>query len=72
MKKKFDWMDEAKDAIRQYFNDRNAARGRQGKRVVLREKFQELKMNGDMVYTYTYGGETVSLVKGAYSCEIII
>lgn len=70
MEKTYDWMDEAIDAIREYFRNRNEARAQQGKRVYLRKRFVDLLPNGDTVYTITYGGETVTITKTAYSCKV--
>jgi hypothetical protein len=70
MIKKYDWLEDAVQAIREHFKSRNAARAQQGKRVYLRKRFKDLLPNGNMVYTYTYGGETVTLTKEAYCYKV--
>jgi hypothetical protein len=70
MIKTYSWEKEAIEGIRTHFRNRNAARSRQGKRVVLRKRFADLRPDGDMVYTYTYGGETVTMISGAYNVTV--
>lgn len=70
MEKTYDWMEDAIEGIREHFRARNEARAQQGKRVYIRKRFVELLANGDMVYSVTYGGETVTLTNGAYNSVV--
>ena len=70
MNRTYEWMDDAIEGIREHFRTRNEARAQHGKRVYIRKRFVELLPNGDMVYSITYGGETVILTAGAYGCTV--
>ena len=53
---------EAIQAIREHFQNRNKARAIKS-RVTLRKKFLDFA-DGNMIYTYTYNGETIKMSKG--------
>jgi len=69
MTKTYTWTEDAEKAIREHFQNRNAARAIKS-RVYLKKRFQKTQENGDMVYTFTYKGETATMTRQAYSVKV--
>ena len=57
-------------AIQEYFANRNAARAEYPKRVIVKRTLRELRENGDMVFAYTYKGETATMTAGVSQTEV--
>ena len=69
MERTYTWQADAENAIREHFRNRNAARAIKS-RPYLKRIFQEIRSDGDMIYTFTYRDETVTMIRHAYNVVV--
>lgn len=71
MERQFSAQLDAEKAVRDWFVSRNEARGQYPKRLNVRGKWQAAPADGTVFYTYTYKGETVTMIFGCYTTTVI-
>jgi len=56
--------------IREYFTDRDAARGKVANRVVIKRQFLGYAPGYDVVKSWSHKGETVYTIEGCYEITV--
>ena len=69
MIQKYDFTEDAIQAIRSHFQARKEARALP-RRVKLHKELMGLLPNGDLLYKFTWAGETVKMTVKRYSAEV--